>query len=124
MRTEPRQSGHSQWVPLASNQGKVIAHRTLTALTNLLNAQPEAVPEQRRALPASDGSLIVSLDAFPELSEVGGVARVECESQRPVAIARIGRCSFAAYRPAPAEMGIEELAIAYEEDAGVLRVKR
>jgi hypothetical protein len=123
MRTEPRQNGHSQWVPLASNQGKLIARKTLTALTNLLNGQPQAAPTRRRASPASDGSLIVSLDALPELSEVGGIARVECESQQPVAIARIGRCSFAAYRPVEAMEGIEEVAVRYEEETGFLRVR-
>jgi len=123
MRTEPRESGRNQWVPLAGDQHKVIARKTLSALTALLADSPTAVRAGHRASPEPDGTLVLRLTDLPELAKLGGIARVEPARWAPVAIARIGRSTFAAYQTRDAADGIREVSVWYDEQAGTLRLR-
>jgi hypothetical protein len=121
MGSEQPDSGR-RWIHTSGDHPKVISRKTLIDLTMLLKGPPATPPERHAASPESDGTLTLSLAEFPELRDVGGIARVECDNTS-LAIARIGRTSFAAYRPAETPSGLEELAVDYEEEDGVLRIR-
>ena len=123
MGSEHPDSGR-RWIHTSGDHPKVISRKTLIDLTMLLKGPPATPPERHAASRERDGTLTLSLAALPELQDVGGIARVECDNQTSVAIARIGRTSFAAYRPAETSSGLEELPVDYEEERGVLRLRQ
>ena len=110
-----------RWIHTSGDHPKVISRKTLFDLSILLKGPPATL---QCPPPEHDGAVAFRVPDMAELREVGGIARVECGTQPPLAIARIGRTSFAAYRPAAnAPGGLEELMVEYVEETGVLRVR-
>jgi hypothetical protein len=122
----------------------MIARPTLAALASILTEEEEVHVHHHVTAEHEVGpSLQVRLAELPELQEVGGIARVDRENGQPVGIARVGRNSYAAYRPTegdessevtPSKVnlravarelglgGLVELAVHYNETEGVLTV--
>lgn len=50
----------------------------------------------RPPLPGGAGSLVVALASFPELATVGGTARVDGDTDTPIAVSRTGPSNFVA----------------------------
>ena len=107
-----------RWVPSELDPHKMIAVPTLDAVRALLRAPIKASPP---AGPASDGSVIVRVDAHPSLGQVGGIARVDDRARGPLGIARIGRTSYVAFQLGPE--GLRQLPVDLDEDEVTLRVQ-
>jgi hypothetical protein len=106
-----------RWVPTELDPSKMIAVPTLEAVRAVLRGQAEARSRQR----AHGGVIEVRVDDHPPLTEVGGVARIDRGPAGGVAVARIGRTSFVAYR---LDAGaLHELPVAVDATAGTLSVE-
>jgi hypothetical protein len=121
MKSDPRLSDGSQWISLPGDQPRLIARRTLTAITVLL-AAPAAESGTAQNWPDADGVLRLHLADFPELAEAGGIARVECGLLPPMVIARIGRSSFTAYCARETGEGLRDVAVRFDSATGVLEL--
>jgi hypothetical protein len=142
MQTQPpRRSSRIEWIPLARISG-MIARPTLTALAGILSEEDNT--HSHHVATGTARALVVTLSELPELDAVGGIARLDLDGEPPVGIARVGRKSYAAYRPAEIgvgtitttepradlraiarELGLEglvELAVVYDEVAGTLTI--
>jgi hypothetical protein len=95
----------------------MIAIPTLDAIRALLRAQAAERSRRRSTTP----TLKIRLDEHPPLTEVGGVARIERGAEGDVAVARIGRTSFVAYRLD--EAGLRQLRVDLDVAAGTLSVE-
>jgi hypothetical protein len=102
------------WIPTDLDPRKMIAVPTLNAVRAVLSRGPQ----WWRAQPLAP--ITVKVDDHPLLTEVGGVARVADGPGGGVAVARIGRTSFVAYRLD--DEGLRELRVQLDEARGTLRV--
>ena len=110
MSSNPRRLPRIEWISSAIHPARKVAGPTLHALGALLGAATPSrpVPGPEPAARACG----VPLDQLPALAEVGGVACVRPDGDRPVGIARVGRASFVGYRLG-AE-GLREVAVSYD----------
>lgn len=106
-----------RWIPTELDPRKMIASPTLDAVRALLRAH--AAMGSRTAQPGA--RVRVRVEEHPPLSEVGGVARVDDGSRGAVAVARIGRTSFVAYRLDAA--GLRQLPVDLDPHDGSLEVR-
>jgi hypothetical protein len=96
-----------------SQSQKVVAGRTLMAL--------KAVLREAISAPGVPGTsqVLVPLAEHAALGEVGGIVQLPGPGS-PIAVARIGRTSYVAYRLS--DNLLEELALDYDEAAGAIVV--
>lgn len=106
-----------QWIPTELDPRKMIAVPTLEAVRALLRAAAVRAPQR----PSKSQPIEVRIDEHPTLTQTGGVARIDQGAAAPVAIARVGRTSFVAYRLEPT--GLRELRVAVDATADTLTIE-
>ncbi len=111
MSDEAKGSEGPRWV--ISQSQKIVAGRTLVAVKAALReAGGQAAVDAREVR--------VPLAAVPELQSVGGIARVAGPGT-PVAIARVGRVSYVAYRLT--QDALEELEVELDPAGTTLTIR-
>jgi len=117
---EPTRPIRAPWVHSAFNHDRKVARPTLSALNSLLGGGPADPAMTVHPVQQPIAQTEVDLTAVPELSEIGGVARIENGDEAPVAVARVGRHSFVGYRLD--EAGLAEIPIELDDDSGRLKI--
>src|SRR5574338_193785 len=105
------------WIASVFHPERKIATTTLAAIKKVLTGRRSISAIN---LQANSDALAIDLAAVPELSEVGGIARVTVETGEEVGIARVGRTSFVGYR-LEADV-LKEIDLQLDESSGNLRI--
>ncbi len=105
------------WIASVFHPERKIAASTLASIKKVLTGRRSISAIN---LAANADTMAIDLASVPELSEVGGIARVTVDSGEEVGIARVGRTSFVGYR-LEADV-LKEIDLQLDEEAGKLKI--
>jgi Rieske Fe-S protein len=93
---------HCVWWRESPDRRAFIARSVLASVAALLSqacgdGQIGGLAPEGEAPPPVGGTLVVTLADFPALGAVGGIARVDEGTASPIAVARLGTSSYAAF---------------------------
>lgn len=120
MSEESKKPAEVPWVVSIFRPGYKVARSTLKTLGRILSDTQQPVAAPPMAAPGPTGDAAISLSQVPELSEVGGVAKVETADHTTLGIARVGRNSFVGFKLDNAELA--EVEVQYDDQNATLRI--